>query len=41
VTDTIEATIVAAKITTSLAVSEANRSLNNKEWCTDGKLVIK
>jgi hypothetical protein len=41
VTDTIEATIVAAKLTTSFAVSDANRSLTNKEWCTDGKLVIK
>jgi hypothetical protein len=41
VTDTIEATIVAAKVTSTLAVTNANRSVSSTEWCTDGKLVIK
>jgi hypothetical protein len=40
-TDTIEATIIAKKISSTLEVSRANRSLTNKKWCTDGKLVVK
>jgi cysteine-rich repeat protein len=40
-TDTVEATIVAANIATSLAGWTANRSLTSKEWCTDGKLVVR
>lgn len=41
VTDTIEATIVASKIKATWLLEQANRSLTSKEWCTDGKLVIK
>lgn len=40
-TDTIEATVVAAKINTTLSELHPNSSLESKEWCTDGKLVIK